>query len=882
MGRDTDDNENNHSHSQKSDSRSARHPSNRSKPHASDDRGRGHRRSDRQDNYESWHENDHGREYQDDYDSGSRYDERRQQGDNRYYRRDYYDPPTSQHLAHFEDEDHGAPFSSSRWDDEDENDATPVRSSRYSASYRGGNGPFRVATRFLDRVQMTFTQRNAAIKKPQKSTLWSKLKNNKRLSLVLALLIIFGCIAPSLTVTVTAYQQYMQIKTLGTSGLHELLAVKDLVSLTTKTADPASGIEGKGRAVLQPAVLAQIKAHSVNALTDFQQLNTIISGRQGVLGLAEITPFASKVTSLGHVARLGVDLATILQQFALSGNNFTALFQGKLLDPTGGPLFTPTTFTQFMQLLSAVQVNIDDAAKQIAGVNVADLPISHTQAAQFQQISSILPGIVQGVDTVVNNRDALRWLLGIDLPRLLLIQTMDRGELRATGGFTGQFGTVAINGGRVSKISLSDVNVLDQSRANPFNIPVFNAPSPYNSWWPFAGFGLRDANLSADFPTSAKLSMYYFTHEGGPKVDGVITFSPLLIEHLLDTTVLGPLTLPCYNDTITAANLEDKLHYYQLGPGIAKQAACAQSADTTLRKQFTAALSEQLQTRLRTAQPDQQGKAIASIMNDVKNKEVEIYFSDPNAEAFLSKMGADYALDRDPKIDTTMVVQSNIGGNKGSTFVTTKLQENITLAANGDAQHDLTISLAYNPTGDVYGFQLTPTSPQVITYRDYIRVYVSGSAKFVAGTGFDQNHSTPLCEGSCVPKGAPVCTKTPANPTGVFTPGYSPYSSRNEGSGNNTIDQIGGPTNTTSDEPGLSMFGGLVVLPGFCTATIALQWTVPHTSGVTGQPYTFIEQSQSDSFDDTTIHIQPPQGSSQPAVTKHVVPQYANIKVTLP
>lgn len=893
MGRERDVNENDPYHSQRSHSRSTRDSRNMPKPHGGDDRDRSHRR-DRQDDYVSGHDKDrprrpqqHGRsfrdrEYQDDYDGGSRFDERRRRDDNRYYRRDYYDPPTSEHLARFESEEQDAAFTASPWDDEDESYYTPARSSR-DFGYREGNRPLRAATRFFERVQTTFTKHSAAVNKPQKSSLWGKLKKNKRLSIVLALLIVFGCIAPSLTIAVTAYQQYSQLKTLGTNGLHELIAVKDLVSLTTKTADPASGIEGKGRAVLQPAVLDQIKTHSDNALTDFQQLNTIIAGRQGVLGLAGMTPFAGKVNSLGHVARLGVDLATILQQFAMSGNDFTALFQGKLLDPTGGPLFTPTTFTQVMQLLAAIQVNVDDAARQIAGVNLADLPISHAQAAQFQQISSILPGVVQGVDTIVNNRDALRWLLGIDSPRLLLVQTMDRGELRATGGFTGQFGTLAINGGRVGKISLSDVNVLDTSSANPFNGKgVFDAPSPYNTWWPFAGFGLRDANLSADFPTSAKLAMYYFTHEGGPQVDGVITFSPLLIEHLLEPNVLGPLTLPCYNETITADNLEDKLHYYQLGPGIAKQAACAKSADTTLRKQFTAALSEQLQTRLRTAQPDQQGKAIGSIMNDVKDKEVEIYFNNPDAEAFLTKTGADYAMLRDPNVDTTMVVQSNIGGNKGSTFVTTKLQETITLAPNGDAQHNLTITLAYQPTGNVYGFQITPTSPQAITYRDYIRVYVPSSAKFVSGGGFDQNHSPPLCNGSCVPKGAPVCTKTATNPTGVFTPGYSPYSSPNEGSGNSTINQIGGPTNTTSDEPGLSMFGGLVVLPGFCTATISLQWTVPHISAGTGQPYTFVEQGQSDAFPDTTIQIQPPQGSDQTPITKHVTPLYASIKVTFP
>ncbi len=484
----------------------------------------------------------------------------------------------------------------------------------------------------------------------------------------------------------------------------------------------------------------------------------------------------------------------------------------------------------------------------------------------------IFPGLAAAVDTIVDYHDALRWLLGIDSPRLFLVQTMDRAELRPTGGFTGQFGTVSVNGGRIGKISLADVNVLDQSQNNPFHGVL--APEPYTSWWPFVGFGLRDANLSADYPTSAKLAMYYFTHEGGPKVDGVINFSPLLIEHLLKPDVLGPLTLPCYNDTITADNLEDKLHYYQLGAGVAKQAACAKDPNTTLRKQFSAALSEQLQTHLRTAPPDRQGKAIASIIADVKDKEAEIYLNDPTAEAFLTKSGADNAMVRDPHDDTTMVVQTNIGGNKGSIYVTTQLQEHITITSNGDAQHTLTLTLSYNPGNhDVYGFQLNPGAPQVTTYRDYLRVYVPKSARLVKGMGFDQTQSPPLCtDGKCVPKGAPACTNGP------FKPGYSPYSSRNEGAGNDTIDQIGGPTNTTSDEPGLAMFGGLVVLPSSCTATISLQWTVPQIAGSGGQPYTFVEQSQSDAFPNTNIQIQSPHAT----ITKQINPQYNNATLTLP
>src|SRR5205814_8462655 len=89
-----------------------------------------------------------------------------------------------------------------------------------------------------------------------------------------------------------------------------------------------------------------------------------------------------------------------------------------------------------------------------------------------------------------------------------------------------------------------------------------NAPAPYSNWWPIANFGLRDANHSADFSTSARIAMNRYDYEFGKKLDGVIIFTTTLIKQILHVT--GPITIPAYKETITENNLEDRLHYYQL------------------------------------------------------------------------------------------------------------------------------------------------------------------------------------------------------------------------------------------------------------------------------------------------------------------------------
>ena len=65
--------------------------------------------------------------------------------------------------------------------------------------------------------------------------------------------------------------------------------------------------------------------------------------------------------------------------------------------------------------------------------------------------------------------------------------------------------------------------------------------------------------------------MKLYKQETGYQVVGVISFTPVMIEHIL--AIIGPVQVPAYNVTVTAQNLEELLHYYQLdNSGISQQA----------------------------------------------------------------------------------------------------------------------------------------------------------------------------------------------------------------------------------------------------------------------------------------------------------------------
>ncbi len=327
--------------------------------------------------------------------------------------------------------------------------------------------------------------------------------------------------------------------------------------------------------------------------------------------------------------------------------------------------------------------------------------------------------------------------------------------------------------------------------------------------------------------------------------------------------MLGPVTLPCYNVSITAQNLDSIIHYYQLGDGVAQQNKCTGDTQTSLRKRFTAALAQTVQDKIKSAPSAVQIKAVQSLLDDMQNKEIELFFTDPKTEQMLATHHIDGSLISDPKHDGTSIIQMNVAANKGSTYVATTVQETITLNADGSARHDLSMTLNYRPTGYIYpSYSLAGPS---VTMRDYLRVYVPPAAQLYTGTGFDQTNQPPLCNGQCTPKEAAVCQVTATNPKGIFNPDAIPYSfPRLEGSGHDSrgyfyTDNIAGPTDFTSDVAGRTLFGGLVVIPSYCTATVTLSWSVPNAFTV-GKPYTFIMQRQSDTDSDVTIAIVPGKG----------------------
>ncbi|HLL78283.1 MAG TPA: DUF4012 domain-containing protein, partial [Ktedonobacteraceae bacterium] len=646
-----------------------------------------------------------------------------------------------------------------------------------------------------------------------------------------------------------AYNTYNSIRGEALDGVSHLMSLKALLSAAKS--DPT--------AVLTPQKLQQVRTELGLAQGDFLQLQQLVA-QPGIQDTVQqyAPQFSGKLGMAQRLVQVGLDvtqMGTELLGVALLGANI--LHGSPLAAGSTKPLITPADITNIEAVMAHALYYIHDIQTQMSQVKISDLPISASQQQELASVMTLLPKVQSYVQQGQSLIGLVSWLLGVGGERRFLVQTMDRAELRPGGGFTGQYGILDIKDGRMAPFTLQDVTELDYA-GNGQELGR-QAPPQYRMWMNFGNWGLRDSNLSGDFPTTAQLAMGVFQDEGGGPIDGDIAFTPVVIEHILD--IIGPVQVPQYNETITAKNLEDKLHYYQQNfSAIAIQQQKTGTHNAATRKAFTTLLGKILLSKVEHLPVKTLLKVAQNATKDIQSRDLEIYFANPQAEAWLTQHGYSDAMSTFTNSDGFMVVQANISISKASQYVQTTYQDNIALDPQGGATHTLTITLNYQQTGPVYGQD---------TYADYIRVYAPQNAQFLSGDGFDTGRSL------CTPSGGKGGTGNPPSPTQPPT-GTTPPSSGCEQyassypsslrycpdgnynlSGPNSfvpgkgfmpwpIDALGAPTEMTSDLPGRAMWGGLTVTPKNCTSTITLSWYVPNVvKHKAGQPlYSVLVQKQ--------------------------------------
>ncbi|MGZ3638223.1 MAG: DUF4012 domain-containing protein [Ktedonobacterales bacterium] len=699
-------------------------------------------------------------------------------------------------------------------------------------------------------------------------------KRRRRLIVALALLaLLVAVLAPSALAVSAAMHDYSTLKTLGLSGVRHLLRAKNdlegkpntdtassdssCATTPSPTTTPGastgtsstSGLSAGSITIPDAAAVQAAQGELTAAQHDFQQIQTQLAHPDFVLSVAPSVPGVNtKISTARGLANIGYDASTLGIEITGAALPLLTRLHGSSLGNTS--LLTKADVDALQHAIDSSKTTLADIQTQLKQVRLDDLPICAAQKDQFSALAAQLPRAQQLLDDASGLPAAAGWLLGTDAPRHFLIQTLDRTELRPTGGFAGEYGVVTVQNGKLQTLTLNNVDLIDYGHYSN-GWAINNRPPDTYSWWPIPNWGLRDANLSADFPTNAKLVMDVFKKEGGGNVDGLINVTPVAIAHVLKVT--GPLVVPVYNETVTADNLEDRIHYYQLTPeGIARNHALfPNDTDAFARKRFAQAIARLLEDRLRHLSAKELVPVAKQMLSDMRSKEIQVYVTNSKLEDLLVKERAAGAIDTTPGVDSFLIVHTNWSAAKSTPHIKVMERDDVTLDAKGGATHHLTMTMQNIPGNTpYYGFT---------TYQDYVRVYVPSQAKLLSADGFDTNVA--LCGGSSCsanpyPGGELVC------PPGGYAPGSRTWTIHGNDNAR-PLDVLGGPTQTKSDVAGRAMWGGNIVVPMSCTATLTVSWYVANVAApstavpAADAPYTLLVQRQAGTFYPIHVTIHP-------------------------
>ena len=202
-----------------------------------------------------------------------------------------------------------------------------------------------------------------------------------------------------------------------------------------------------------------------------------------------------------------------------------------------------------------------------------------------------------------------------------------------------------------------------------------------------------------------------------------------------------------------------------------------------------------------------------SVWTSLTMKDMQVYASDPKAEALVAQLGIDGAVARGPG-DAVTIADCNITGNKASELTKVTYTDAVTLTAQGAATHHLTITYLFDSASDP---SLIHYLYRKDFYQNYMRVYAPANAELVSYSGFN-----------------------------------------------------GGETQINhSDLPGRQMWGGLVNLADGVSYSLHFTWTVPAAATRDAQGhwnYALDYQRQSGSDQRLNLTITAP-GAQHPGVT---------------
>lgn len=285
--------------------------------------------------------------------------------------------------------------------------------------------------------------------------------------------------------------------------------------------------------------------------------------------------------------------------------------------------------------------------------------------------------------------------------RVFMVLFQNNWEIRPGGGFIGSFGILKIKNGQVSDLQIHDTGNFDG------RVPTtVLAPYPMQETLHIKSLQLRDSNFSPDFITNSKAAeKFYQMGQGQEKFDGIIGVNANVLISFLSVT--GPVEIPGYPGTYEDENAILALEYQ------VEKAFDEQGIARGERKSVMNDLAKAIIAKAQELDSSQKLKLLEIISNDLKKKDVQLYFIDPEIQGEAEKVNWAGKIDENWKQDYLMVNDANLGAYKSDYYVKRSLEYWVDLSADAPKAH---LQITYEHTAKQKDWMTKD-------YVTYLRVY---------------------------------------------------------------------------------------------------------------------------------------------------------------
>lgn len=299
--------------------------------------------------------------------------------------------------------------------------------------------------------------------------------------------------------------------------------------------------------------------------------------------------------------------------------------------------------------------------------------------------------------------------------KVFLVLLQNNMELRPGGGYIGSFAIIKMENGKVKSYAIHDTSNFDARIPDNDDMPFpMKKVFRINSW------KLRDSNYSPDYPTNAKKALdFYYQGKGEEKFDGVIAVNAVVLESMLKVT--GPIKLEGYPNAFEADSAlltlekQVEIDFYKQGISVGE------------RKEVMNDFLKELLKKTVQLSKLEKIKLAKNLVGELKNKNIQLYFTDDKLKGLAQEIKADGAVDVGWNGDYLMVVDANIGAYKSDYYMKRSLDYSVDLTKEIP---EATLKINYVHTGKEKDWMTRD-------YLTYLRLYVPEGSRINKFEGGD-------------------------------------------------------------------------------------------------------------------------------------------------